>query len=183
MILFRTAERRYDSRPQQAPSSNQYEARSNDQQEARSFRFPSDSQQAPQNRPQYQSREVYDDAGYEYPPQQPYYLANDHAWTPLPRGYLEPGPRASSPQAYPWEAPAREYMPASPPRTSRQQMGFVVPEDHDYDQRQQRSGGSQLSGFAQQALTMAMAGAQGKSGKKGDGMGKGSELLAGLFSK
>ena len=204
--IAKTAERRYDSRPQQAASNNQYAARSNDQQDARTFRFPSDSQQDPQSRqaqPQYQSRDMYNDSRNEYPPQQPYYLANDNAYGPLPHGYLE---NSSSQRAYPWEVPTREYMPASPPYAPRQQMGFVehedqaydqpqrrsprqpvgyvVPEDRDYDQPQQRSGGTPLPAFAQQALSMAMAaGAQGKRGKKGDGNAKGAELLAGLFSK
>jgi len=171
--LAKVAEARQDGRPQAASNSSQYDTRNS--------RLPPD--QPAQIQPQYQTRDTYDPRG-EYPPQPTHYLANDNAWAPLPRGYVEREARSSPPQSgrYPSEGPSHEYSPAAPPYSSRQPMGFVDPENHHYEQMRDRSSGSPLPAFAEQAMALATAHGKGKS-RKGDGQGSKSDMLASMLSK
>jgi hypothetical protein len=116
--------------------------------------------------PQDSSRDVDDDKRDGYPRQQAYYPPNENAWT-LPQGYSlvkNNGATVGQQRGYSDEA-------IDGPNT-------LMPPDQGYE-NQGRSP-SPLPALAGKVMDYAMSAKGGKSGKNGGG--KGSDMLAGLFS-
>ena len=173
VVSYRTAEHR-----SQGPPSN------NGQFDARGYTSPPQGYQGVQAPPPLQtqtsSRDFDDSKRANYTPQQAYYLTNDNAWAPLSQRYS--GVQASDAMSgqqrgYPDDDSPQMLMP--PPYANQQQKGFVFPRDRGYE-NQGRSP-SPLPALAGKAMDYAMNAVGSKAGKNGEG--KGSDMLAGLFSK
>lgn len=210
-------DRRASQQNQNNDRNNPYNARDANQRNTRKVHFATDEPQiyqSQQSQNPYQPRDMnynsprpdatstqrpmYMASDYPTPsttttptPIAPMYLANDNAWAPLPRGYIE---NQACPNTYPWESMDSGYggyRNASPPygqRQQQQQVGFVMPEDQSYQSYQNyqeppqaglssRGLPSALPALLQQGMNLAMA--RGESGKKAGGLGQ----LAGLFSR
>jgi hypothetical protein len=130
--------------------------------------------------PQDSSRDVDDDKRDGYPRQQAYYPPNENAWT-LPQGYSlvkNNGATVGQQRGYSDEAIDGPNTLMPPAYANQQQRGFVFPQDQGYE-NQGRSP-SPLPALAGKVMDYAMSAKGGKSGKNGGG--KGSDMLAGLFS-
>jgi hypothetical protein len=142
-----------------------------------------------QGLPQISSRDFDDSKRASYPPQPPqaYHLTNDHASAPLPQRYSvihNNDPMSGSQRGYPDEAFDGRQTLMPPQYVNQQQMGFMAPQDRSYgnqDYENQGRSPSPLPALAGKAMDYAMNKAGGTSGKSGSG--KGSDILAGLFSK
>jgi hypothetical protein len=145
------------------------------------------SQALPPVQPQISSRDFDDSKRASYPPPQAYYLTNDNASAPLPQRYSvihNNDAMSGSQRGYPDEAfdGRRTLMP--PQYVNQQQMDFMAPQDRSYENQDYENQGrspSPLPALAGKAMDYAMNKAGGTSGKSGSG--KGSDILAGLFSK